>query len=147
MDSSLFMHRCLITSICPLKTNRMPLALHSSRMFCPTMWLCAYLGCQSHMFELQLSDFLLHSLQFLPALVLILCVSTAESAFHSVSLFQDVSLSISCPQRDRREHALWQRVCVLVFVCVWEWDAVAVMRLQSFFVCDVPGGADSSGVV
>lgn len=65
----------------------------------------AYLGCHSHMFELQLLDVRFNSLQFLPALILILSPSTAESAFHSVSLFQDVSLRIFCPQRDRREHA------------------------------------------
>lgn len=104
---------------------------------------CAYLCCHSHMFELQLFDFRFRSLQFLPVLFLILSRSAAESAFHSISLFQDVSLRISCPQRDRREHAHWQCVCVGVCVCM---DAVSDMRLQSFCVCDVPGGADSSGV-
>lgn len=96
---------------------------------------CAYLVCHSHMFELQLFDFLLHSLQFLPALILSLSVSTAESAFHSVSLFQDVSLSISCPQRDRREHAHWQSVCVLVFLYVWMLFQICVCSHSVCVMC------------
>lgn len=138
--SGLFSFHAWMFNTLNLSTQNKPYAFSSS--FIPdvlpkdvALCVCAYLGCHSHMFELQLFDFLLHSLQFLPALVLILRVSAAESAFHSVSLFQDVSRSISCPQRDGREHALWQRVCVLVFVCVWMLFQICVCSHSVCVMC------------
>ncbi len=80
---------------------------------------CAYLGCHSHMFELQLFDVRFNSLQFLPALILILSPSAAESAFHSISLFQDVSENFLPTERQAGTCTLTVCVCVCVCLCVF----------------------------
>lgn len=105
---------------------------------------CAYLVCHSHMFELQLFDF---SPPFSPIPSCSHSQSLRVHGWVSLSFRQSVPGRLSeyflPTERQAGTCTLTECVCASVSLCM---DAVSDMRLQSFCVCDVPGGADSSGV-